>query len=105
MSVLEMKNEISSFRLNFLTKFGCSNVFCQRASVNSLGFGWQLKCQFCGSSLQHGSHSETCNPMPELLDLINGIMSSVSGMDLGASERIPTKGPEWGDIRKELLLY
>ena len=100
-----MKNEISRFRLNFFTKFGCSNMYCQDGSVRSFGYARQWNCQFCGGSLQHESHSETCSPMPELLGLIDGIISSVSGMDLGASERIPTKRPEWGDIQKELLLY
>ena len=39
--------------------------------------------------------------MPALLALIDIIISSVSGMDLEASKRIPTKGPKWkvADIR------
>ena len=99
MSVLGLRDEISSFRLNFFPRYEqtCSNSGAARKRHYRL----HTKCQ-CGSDCysREGSHSDTCDPMPALLALIDDIISSVSGMDLEA-ERIPMKRPNWeaADIR------
>lgn len=102
MSILELRDEIRNLRLTFFPKFKCtaSSTSCQR--VYACYSTPETSCE-CGCvDLRHDdSHSDTCSPMPELLNLIDGFISSVSGMNLEALGRMPMKGPEWeaADIR------
>ena len=100
MSILGLRDNISHFRLSFLYKLGCGTKYSCMAVPRS--YSALAGICYCGDHFAaKGSHSETCSPMPAVLALIDGIISSVSGMDLEASKRIPVKGPKWEATERE----
>jgi hypothetical protein len=79
MSILKLKEEIGDFRLSFLPIYSSNSI--------------HRKVR--GGPSRQGSHSQTCSPIPASLALIERTISSVSGIDLEASGRIPVRGSKW----------
>jgi hypothetical protein len=93
MSVLKLQEMIKGFRVDSVFDFRCSygcRAYCSRSSISSDG-----RCRCGGKVYIEGSHSKTCDPMPELLRLIEQTISSVPGIDLGALGHIPVRGSKW----------
>ena len=104
-SVLELRGLISGFQIRFLPKFRCWTKSCLKTPASYSALASACRCG--GYFIAKGSHSETCDPMPTLLACIDGIISSVRGMDLEASKRIPMKGPNWEglDLRWDFFRF
>ena len=96
MRVLDLRDVISDLELRFLFKFCCWDTDCRKAPASYSALAKACRCG--GRFRVKGSHSETCNPIPKLLARIDGIISSVAGMDLEALNRVPLKGLEWEPV-------